>query len=96
MDLKLMKENKDMKIKFSFILFSLNSVKINIFTCCCNKKIRMKIGHDASQKFMLPSLCPDIYKFATFENPPNWTVFKYASSFDFNSGRKREGMSFIR
>lgn len=56
----------------------------------------MKIGHDASQKFMLPSLCPDIYKFSTFENPPNSTVSKYATSLDFDSERKTEGMSFVR
>lgn len=67
-----------------------------MFTCCCKENIGMKIGHDASQKFMLPSLCPDIYKFSTFENPPNWTVFKYVTSFGFGSERKSEGMSFVR
>lgn len=64
------------------------------YTCCFNDKIGSKNGYDKSQKYIAPLLCPVMYKFLIFANPPKLVEFNLVSSFGFASEGRNGGMLF--
>ena len=64
------------------------------YTCCLTDKIGSRNGQDKSQKYIAPLLCPVMYKFLIFANPPKLVEFNRVSSFGFASDGRNGGMLF--